>query len=326
MIETEKSHFFARSIGQNRAIEILISAVQQNRVAPAYLFFGANGIGKRLVAECFSNLLLSQNLPEAEYPSIRSKVKAKNHPDLFWIQPTYLDRGKMLTVTEAAAAGIQRKAPPQIRIEQIREISQFLSRPPLESSLAVVTIENAHTMTEAAANALLKTLEEPGKATLILIAPAIDSLLPTLVSRCQRIPFSRLSPENTKRILIEAGYDAISAYPELIDIAQGSPGDTIESLTQLQAIPEQILTSLQQPPDRPLQALQIAKTIDKELDSQVQLWLLDYLQYYYWRKWQQIQIVEQLEKARRCLLSYVQPRLVWECTLLNIYSKFDRIF
>ncbi len=76
------------------------------------------------------------------------------------------------------------------QIEQIREITNFLSRPPLESSRSVVVIEQADTMTESAANALLKTLEEPGKATLILIAPSPSSLLPTLVSRCQHIPLS----------------------------------------------------------------------------------------------------------------------------------------
>lgn len=98
---------------------------------------------------------------------------------MLWIAPTYSHQGKLLSAAEATAAGVKRKAPPQIRIEQIREISQFLSRPPLLGDRAVIVIEQAQTMVEGAANALLKTLEEPGKATIIPIAlqhfPAIWS-------------------------------------------------------------------------------------------------------------------------------------------------------
>ena len=58
--------------------------------------------------------------------------------------------------------------------------------------------------------------------------------------------------------------------------------------------------------------------IDRELDSAEQLWLVDYLQYIYWQRDRNPQVIELLEQTRAQLLAYVQPRLVWECTLLKI--------
>ena len=121
-----------------------------------------------------------------------------------------------------------------------------------------------------------------------------------------------------KQVLQKKGYEEILEHPELLAIAQGSPGEAIASFAQLQAIPQELLQKLTQPPRSPLEALALAKEIDKELDAQAQLWLVDYLQHFYWQNWRQKSIVEQLEKVRQYLLSYVQPRLVWECTLLEI--------
>ena len=67
----------------------------------------------------------------------------------------------------------------------------------------------------------------------------------------------------------------------------------------------------------PLQAIELAKTITQELDSSTQLWLVDYLQYCYWQQKRSTELMEKWEKTRSYLLSYVQPRLVWECALLG---------
>ena len=312
---------FTQIIGQNQAIELIQQALAKNRIAPAYLFAGTPGIGRALTAKCFSECLLSFHLTPEQQLLVQKRIKAGNHPDLFWVQPTYQHQGQFLSAKEAEAAGLKRKAPPQIRIEQIRDITQFLSRPPLESPRAVVVIEDANTMTEAAANALLKTLEEPGKATLILVAPSTDSLLPTLVSRCQRIPFYRLSLEQMKQLLKNQGQEEVLSHPELLAISQGSPGEAIAALAQLNAIPEALRQQVIHFPKSPLKALELAKLLDQELDTQTQLWLIDYLQYSYWHKHHKKAILEALEKARQCLLTYVQPRLVWECTLLEIIKS-----
>ncbi|HEY9782380.1 MAG TPA: DNA polymerase III subunit delta' [Leptolyngbyaceae cyanobacterium] len=315
---------FAQLVGQNQASELLTQAIASSRIAPAYLFAGANGVGRSLAARCFIEQLFCLNLPESKQQQIHHRLQLGNHPDLLWIQPTYLHQGKLLSASEAAAAGVKRKAPPTIRIEQIREITQFLSRPPLEAIRSVVVIEQAEAMAEAAANALLKTLEEPGQATLILIAPGTDALLPTLVSRCQRIPFSRLDRKSMVEVLQKTGNEEILSQPQIMAIAQGSPGEAIASMQQLQAIPPDLMEKLQNLPKSLQDALELARQIDKNLDTEAQLWLVDYLQHCYWQKFLQREIetspLEKLETTRRNLLAYAQPRLVWEVTLLSLIS------
>lgn len=253
--------------------------------------------------------------------ALQNRLRQGNHPALLWVQPTYQYQGQRLTPAEAAEKGLKRKAPPVIRLEQIREITEFLSRPPLEASRNVVILEEAQTMAEAAANALLKTLEEPGQATLILIAPTPESVLPTLVSRCQRIPFYRLDAQSLAVVLTQTGHQEILQNQAVLSIAAGSAGSAIASYEQLQAIPPELLEDLKKAPASYRKALELAKKIDKDLDTEAQLWLVDYLQQFYWQQWHQPTIIHQLEQARKHLLAYAQPRLVWECLLLSVYQK-----
>ncbi|MGH7999536.1 MAG: DNA polymerase III subunit delta' [Brasilonema sp.] len=302
------THEFAPLIGQQQAVELLLQAVEKNRIAPAYLFVGSDGVGRSLAARCFVELL---------FHSHQNRVRQGNHPDLLWVQPTYLYQGQRLTATEAAEKGLKRKAPPTIRLEQIREITTFLSRAPLEASRQVVVLEQAETMAEAAANALLKTLEEPGQATLILIAPSVESVLSTLVSRCQRIPFYRLDAATMAQVLTQTGHEEILQHPEVLSVAAGSPGDAIASYQQLQVIPPELLKTVTTIPSTYREALELAKQIAQDLDTEAQLWLVDYLQQFYWQHKRQPSMIQQLEQARKSLLCYAQPRLVWECTLLS---------
>lgn len=315
-------NFFAPLVGQEQAVELLTQAVTQNRVAPAYMFAGPAGIGRSLAARCFIEHLFCVNIPPQKQQQVQNRLQLGNHPDLLWIQPTYLHQGQRLSADEAATAGVKRKAPPIIRTEQIREIAQFLSRSPLEAPRNVVVLEQAETMAEAAANALLKTLEEPGQATLILIAPAVESLLPTLVSRCQKIPFYRLDLDRMAQVLRQTGHEEILNQPPVLAIAQGSPGAAISSWQQIQAIPAKLLDSVRQLPKSLHDALELARQIDKTLDTEAQLWLVDYLQHCYWQQFLAGAIpkspLQQLEEARKSLLCYAQPRLVWEVTLLAI--------
>jgi DNA polymerase-3 subunit delta' len=105
-------------------------------------------------------------------------------------------------------------------------------------------------------------------------------------------------------------------------MAQGSPGEAIAIWQQLQSIPDDLLQKVKQLPQNLLSALELAKEIDKTLDTESQLWLIDYLQHCYWQQFLAGGIsrspLEPLEKARQYLLNYVQPRLVWECTLMGI--------
>ncbi|NES24840.1 MAG: DNA polymerase III subunit delta' [Symploca sp. SIO3E6] len=309
---------FSNLLGQNQAVTLLQGAIATNRIAPAYLFAGSPGIGRSIAARAFIELLFCQGIPLEQQPLITRRLEQGNHPDMLWIEPTYLHNGNLLSAQEAAEKGLKRRAPPQIRLEQIREIAQFLSRSALEAPRKVVVLEQAETMAEAAANGLLKTLEEPGVATLILIAPSTESLLPTLVSRCQRIPFYRLALSDMEVVLKQAGYEELLQESSVLAMAQGSPGQAIASFQQLQAIPDSLLAQLTQIPKTPRRALELAKEIDKTLDTEAQLWLTNYLQHCYWQNQHQSVIIQKLEQARQYLLSYAQPRLVWEVTLLEL--------
>ena len=312
------SEAFPTLLGQDQAIALLKGASAANRIAPAYLFAGPPGVGRSLAARAFIELLFCTDIPTEKQPSVQRRLWQGNHPDVLWVEPTYLHNGTRLSATEAAQKGLQRKAPPQIRLEQIREITQFLGRSALEASRKVVVLEQAETMAEAAANGLLKTLEEPGRATLILMAPSNESLLPTLVSRCQRIPFYRLAKEDMETVLRETGHEEILKESSVLAIAQGSPGEAIAAFEQLQAIPDTLLAQLTKLPNSVRKALELAKEIDKTLDTEAQLWLVNYLQHSYWQSRSSPGIIQQLEQARKYLLSYAQPRLVWEVTLLEL--------
>ena len=156
---------FSSLVGQPIASYLLGSAIETHRVAPAYLFAGVDGIGKTLAAKIFSAKILGTT------NSINS------HPDLIWVEPTFLHHGELVNESELADAGIQRKYPPQIRIEQIRELTRFLSCSPLTAQSKVAIITDAHCMATAAANALLKTLEEPISTTIILVSSQPQKLL-----------------------------------------------------------------------------------------------------------------------------------------------------
>ena len=307
---------FQSILGQDQAIALLQQAIAQNRIAPAYLLVGPEGVGKSLAAKAFGETLLMGLGTKSDR---QERFFAGNHPDLLKIEPTFQHQGKLLTASEADQAGLKRRAAPLIRVEQVREINRFLSRPPLEADRAVILIEEAQAMNEGAANALLKTLEEPGRATLILLAPSVDVLLPTIVSRCQRIPFYRLGEGDMTKILQRLGRQEILHHPELLAIAQGSPGLLFQAWEQMQSIPAELRQKLMQPPTSPLAAFDLAKMVDGNLDNSAQLWLVDYLQYHYWHGHHQRPWLEILEKARKYLAAYVQPRLVWETTFLALY-------
>jgi DNA polymerase-3 subunit delta' len=234
-----------------------------------------------------------------------------------------LHQGKLIAASQAAEEGIARKSPPQTRLEQVRQIAQFLSRPPLEAPRAVVVVEAAETMAEGAANGLLKTLEEPGQATIILLAPGPQSLLPTLVSRCQTVPFQRLNVADMATVLQRAGQAEILQQPQILAMAQGSPGGAIAAYQQLQTIPSDLLTALHQPPRSLREALEQGRQVAKTLDTESQLWLLDYLLNWYWQSYptESLQWLPKLETAKSYLRRFVQPRLVWEVMLMALVES-----
>jgi DNA polymerase III subunit delta' len=308
------SESFSHIIGQSQAVELLTQAIHAHKIAPAYLFAGAPGIGRKLVAKAFLSMLVADELGRGA-----GRKTLENHPDLLWVEPTYNHQGKFLTAAELLANGNELpKSRPQVRLEQVRNISRFLSQSPLELSRLAVVIEGAETMGESAANGLLKTLEEPGRGMLILLTPSKEVLLPTIVSRCQLVSLHRLSRDDLQKVLHNLGRSEILAHADILQMAQGSPGSAIECWDRLSHLPEGLAQLWEHPFETPRQCLEVAQRIDHALDGETQLWLLDYLQYRYWDTLGNPDVLKALEKAKSQLLAYAQPRLVWEVTLLKL--------
>ena len=321
------SELFADLVGQERAVALLRATLERRRLAPAYLFAGPEGVGRRLAALRFLEGLVAG--PDGA-PSLRRRLEQHNHPDLLWVEPTYQHQGRLLTTSQAREEGVSRRTPPQLRLEQVREVSRFLARRPLESPAGLVVIDGAEAMAEAAANALLKTLEEPGDGLLILICAAPDQLLATIRSRCQQIPFAPLPPALLERVVASASAEAPAPEtakdgspdradpPGLRELAAGSPGALLHHRRLWRELPEGLAERLLALERDPLAALALARDLSDALDGDQQLWLLNWWQLMLWRRRGDAGALRRLELLRSHLLAHVQPRLAWEVALLDL--------
>ena len=170
-------------VGHKTQIAQLTAQVDVGRIPSAYLFCGPEGVGKKMVALHFARLLLCEAAKDrpCNKCSACHKVDSLSHPDLFFVAPE-----KFI-----------------ITIDQIRELQQDISLHAMEGRYKVVIIDEAHGMNRAAANSLLKTLEEPPPAThLILVTSRENMLLPTIISRCQRVQFQALCNDEVKNYLV----------------------------------------------------------------------------------------------------------------------------
>ncbi|MBM5822698.1 MAG: DNA polymerase III subunit delta' [Cyanobacteria bacterium K_Offshore_surface_m2_011] len=322
------TELFADLVGQPQAVSLLTAALERRRLAPAYLFVGPDGVGRRLAALRLLEGVLAGGT--AGSVPLRRRLAEGNHPDLLWVEPTYLHQGRLVKASEAEAQGLSRRSPPQLRLEQVREVPRFLARRPVEGERSLVVLETVEAMAEAAANALLKTLEEPGHGLLILLTATPDRLLSTIRSRCQAIPFARLPPALVHQVL--AGLPApegaqegtpertVADPPELLELAAGSPGALLRHRRVWQGLPEGLAERLLGLGlgREPMEALGLARDLSEALDGEQQLWLLDWWQLHLWRRRQEPAPLRRIEQLRSHLLAYVQPRLAWEVALLDL--------
>ncbi|MBN2643910.1 MAG: DNA polymerase III subunit delta' [Desulfuromonadaceae bacterium] len=191
---------FTAIIGHERQKKLLQHAWQSRRLAHAYLFSGTEGIGKRLMAMALVRMIFCQQQTGCGSCVACRRIDSNNHPDLLFLEPD----GN------------------QIKIDQVRAIQKELTFRPLEAAYRIILVDQAEKMNVAAANALLKTLEEPPDNTLLLLISAHpEQLLETIRSRCQHIPFSRLHPKEIKRVLVEQ-VDSNQDSEVLTTMAQGS--------------------------------------------------------------------------------------------------------
>ena len=344
------AELFADLLGQERAVALLQAAIVQRRLAPAYLLAGPEGVGRSLAALRFLEGVLAGPGGSAHE---RRRLAEGNHPDLLWMEPTYSDKGELIPASKAEALGVNRRTLPQMRLEQIREVSRFLARRPVEAPGCLVVLEGVEAMAEGAANALLKTLEEPGAGLILLITAAPEQLLGTIRSRCQLIPFMRLAPGPLQAVLQRCAAerppladpisdpqaDAQSDHqsdlqsdlqsehqpdfaqadpPELLELAAGSPGALLRHRRQWRALPLGMGERLMGLAPEPLAALELARELSELLDGEQQLWLIDWWQLALWRRYADPLPLRRLERLRQQLRAYVQPRLAWEVALLDL--------
>lgn len=299
--------------GQSLALELLARILASGRVAPAYLFAGPRGVGKATTARQFAADLLNCK---------DGRVWSANHPDLLWVEPTYQKGDRLYTVEQARAENITSRALPQIRLAQVHALIRFLARSPVEAPRQVIVIEAAETLGAQPANALLKTLEEPGNGVFILLVPEVLSIPGTVVSRCQRVPFTRLSDRAVNEILASRGH--LDIPQQVLAMAQGSPGEALELIEWFDAMPADLLNTLDEWSAQAgglRTALELARRIDHDLPPEQQNRLVDYLQHAAWQH-RRTDLVHALEALRRHLHTYISPRLAWEVALGGLKTAF----
>lgn len=171
---------------QDRLIERLQNDIINHQLKHAYLFVGPKGIGKRTVAQAFAKTVLCGGKgDQADACGTCETCRIldhDNHPDFYWMRP---EQGK------------------DYRIDAIREMQKMLSYKPVSGEYRFILLDETEKLGQTCGNALLKSIEEPPEGTIfILVSASLESLLSTIVSRCQVMRFSPLRHETVKELFI----------------------------------------------------------------------------------------------------------------------------
>ncbi len=195
--------YFSNIVGQERVVEYLKKVISTDELNHAYLFWGAAGLGKMQIALAFAYSTIAAADNEAHI-----YLNQMIHPDL-----------KVLQILEGKT---------KISREQIiKDIEPWLGVKPYRSKHRIVIIQDAHLMTPEAANALLKTLEEPPAYTIIILVADNNQILETIVSRCSVISFSSVPTSQVKKFLLDREYGEQQATSIAL-LAQGSIANALK--------------------------------------------------------------------------------------------------
>jgi len=164
---------FSEVVGQEHVTQTLANAINQHRIAHAYLFVGPRGTGKTTIARIFAKCLNCTGGPKADLPDDDPKANE-------------ITEGRSMDVLEIDGASNR-------GIEEIRELRETVKYAPAGSKFKIYIIDEVHMLTKEAFNALLKTLEEPPEHVKFMFATTEpEKVLPTILSRCQRFDLRRI--------------------------------------------------------------------------------------------------------------------------------------
>lgn len=189
---------FAQIKGQEAAISNLKNFIKTGKVPPAMIFYGPAGIGKATAALAFAKALNCQDL-SADFEPCENcencrQIEAKTHPDIIFADYAY----------QATLLKEELDEQQNIKIETVRALTTASQQKAVAAKWKVFIIDKAEKLVPAAANALLKFIEEPPQNTVwILISSKRETMLSTIKSRCQSIPFAPLSNTVIEEILVD---------------------------------------------------------------------------------------------------------------------------
>ena len=208
---------FENVVGQKHIIKTLLNAIENNKVAHAYIFSGPRGTGKTTTAKLLAKALNCdcENKPCNECANCKAILDG-SHPDI-------------IEIDAASNNGV----------DEVRELIEKVKYAPIQGKFKVYIIDEVHMMTAGAFNALLKTLEEPPEHVVFILATTdVHKVIPTVLSRCQRFDFSKINFEDIKQrvtdILKLEDITFEEGVPSLVaELADGGMRDALSILDQV---------------------------------------------------------------------------------------------
>ncbi len=315
MIEVKKNNFFL-----NEEVNTFLKIIIKNKsLANGYIFYGAEGLGKKQTALEFIKEIFKQS---SQSENVEERITNNNHPDFLIIEPNSL-----LSTKSSGSSDLEKTVKSGseiIKIALIRNIKTFLGQKSINSEKKIVLIIDAHLLNEAASNCLLKTLEEPSNGIFILLTSKLNLLLDTIISRCQIVRFRSFSNKQIKSILkeyLDTSKSKINAnlkFEDLINSANGSPNQLLKNIEIWNDFSDEIISKLDSPIKNSLEILEISKSISEKLEILQQICLVNLIQTIWWRKTKNIGLVKKLENLKYLLRKNIQPKLAWEIVFLKI--------
>ena len=318
MIEVKKNNFFL-----NEEVNTILKNIIKNKsLANGYIFYGAEGLGKKQTALQFIKEIFKQT---SQRGNIEERITNNNHPDFLMIEPSSSFESKKSTNSDSEKRKIGTEI---IKIAQIRNIKNFLGQKAVESRKKVVLLVDAHLLNEASSNCLLKTLEEPSNGIFILLTSKLNLLLDTIISRCQLVRFRSLSDKKIelflKDYLESTKFDFSNKlnFQDLVNLANGSPGQLLKFFEIWKEFSDEITGKLDNPKMNSIEIIEVSKSISEQLEINQQICLVNLIQLMWWRKTKNKNLVKEFENLKSHIKNNVQPRLAWEVTFFKISMEY----